>query len=352
MRKSLLDILVDPVSGSPLQLVESESIDGDVVEGTLRSPEGSSYSITRGIPRFVLTDDSGQQQTEKSFGYKWNKKDAWYSPEVMAACEPWFVKRYGFDSGEEMRRFFGAHRRVLDAGCGGGYASSMWLDPSWQGTDDSQWYGVDISEAVNVAQERLSSMPGTHFIQADILQLPFREQTFDAILSEGVMHHTPSTERALKSLARLLVTGGKFLFYVYRKKSPIREFTDDHVRNAISDMSPEEAWEALRPLTRLGQALSELKAEVEVPEDIPYLGIKAGRYDVQRLIYWHIAKLYWRDTFTLEENNHVNFDWYHPKYSWRQTEEEVRQWCSEAGLTITRFDNSEEAGFTVQAVKE
>jgi SAM-dependent methyltransferase len=211
---------------------------------------------------------------------------------------------------------------------------------------------VDISEAVDMAQERLSPMPGTHFIQADILQLPFREQTFDAILSEGVMHHTPSTERALKSLAPLLVKGGQFLFYVYRKKSPIREFTDDHVRNAISDLSPEEAWDALRPLTKLGQALSELHAEVEVPEDIPYLGIKAGRYDVQRLIYWHIAKLYWRDTFSFEENNHVNFDWYHPKYSWRQTEDEVRRWCSEAGLTITRFENTEEAGFTVQAVKE
>ena len=39
--------------------------------------------------------------------------------------------------------------------------------------------------------------------------------------------------------------------------------------------------ELLRSLTRLGQALAELKAEVEVPKDIPYLGIKAGRYDVQ-----------------------------------------------------------------------
>lgn len=352
MRKSLLDVLVDPVSRSPLALSASESKDGDITEGTLRSPEGSSYTISNGIPRFVLTDDSGQKQTEESFGYKWQKRDAWYSPEVQAACEPWFVKRHGFESAEEMRRFFGSHRRVLDAGCGGGYASSMWMNESWQETDDSQWYGVDISEAVDMAQERLASMPGTHFIQADILQLPFRAETFDAILSEGVMHHTPSTERALKALAPLLVKGGKFLFYVYRTKSPIREFTDDHVRDAISNLSPEEAWDALRPLTKLGQALSELHAEVEVPEDIPYLGIKAGRYDVQRLIYWHVAKLYWRDTFSFEENNHVNFDWYHPKYSWRQTEEEVRRWCSEAGLTITRFDDTEESGFTVHAVKE
>jgi hypothetical protein len=101
----------------------------------------------------------------------------------------------------------------------------------------------------------------------------------------------------------------------------------------------------------LGQALAELKTEVEVPEDVPLLGIKKGRHDVQRLVYWHFAKLYWRDTFSFEENNHVNFDWYHPRYSWRHTEKEVRQWCDEAGLEITRFDDSQESGFSVRAIK-
>ena len=124
------------------------------------------------------------------------------------------------------------------------------------------------------------------------------------------------------------------------------------MRDVISSLPPTEAWDALRPLTRLGQALSELHAEIEVPEDISFLGIKAGRYDVQRLIYWNFAKLYWRDTFSLEENNHVNFDWYHPRYSWRHTEDEIRRWCSEAGLKVTRFDDTQESGFTVRAIKE
>ncbi len=89
-------------------------------------------------------------------------------------------------------------------------------------------------------------------------------------------------------------------------------------------MSPDEAWDALRPLTRLGQALAELETTVEVPEDVPLLGIKAGRYDVQRLVYWHVAKLFWNPKMTFEENNHLNFDWYAPRYAHRQTEEEVR----------------------------
>ena len=71
----------------------------------------------------------------------------------------------------------------------------------------------------------------------------------------------------------LLAPGGELMFYVYRRKAPIREFTDDYVRERIAGLSPDEAWEALRPLTRLGQALAELEIEVEVPEDVPLLGI-------------------------------------------------------------------------------
>src|SRR5207245_1639122 len=136
------------------------------------------------------------------------------------------------------------------------------------------------SSAIDVARERIGHLPNTHFLQADLTRLPFRDQTFDTIFSEGVLHHTPSTENALKRLVRLLDLGGEVMFYVYRKKSPTREFVDDYVRNAVSDLSPLQAWEELKPLTRLGEALAGLHAEVEVPEDVAVLGIPAGRYDV------------------------------------------------------------------------
>jgi len=139
------------------------------------------------------------------------------------------------------------------------------------------------------------------------------------------------------------------LFYVYRLKAPVREYTDDHVRSTISSLPPGEVWDALRPLTELGRALSELHAEIEVP-DVPLLGIEAGTYDVQRLVYWHFAKLFWNDELTFEENLHVNFDWYHPRYAHRHTGEEVRRWCAESGLEVRRF-HTEPSGFAVRAVK-
>jgi hypothetical protein len=61
--------------------------------------------------------------------------------------------------------------------------------------------------------------------------------------------------------------------------------------------------------------------------------------------------MYWNDSFTFETNNHVNFDWYHPRYAHRQTESEVRRWTEEAALLIVHFDE-QESGFTVRAVKK
>ena len=86
-----------------------------------------------------------------------------------------------------------------------------------------------------------------------------------------------------------------------------------------------------------------------MPEDVPLLGIKAGRQDVQRLVYWNFAKLFWNPSWSFEENLHVNFDWYHPTYAHRHTEEEIRSWCEAAGLDVLRLHDQEPAAWTIRA---
>lgn len=348
MREALLGILVDPVQHQPLTLVDPDRDEaGDIVEGALESRSGVRYGITAHIPRFVTTDDAAQRQVERSFAYKWRQEHTYSSPEMVEQSRQWLVTRYGFGSADEMCRYMASKRRTLDAGCGGGFSASLWLTPAWNG---SMWVGADISEAVDVARTRLAAFSDTHFVQADILQLPFAPQSFDIVFAEGVLHHTPSTERAFRALVPLLAPGGELMAYIYRRKSPVREFTDDYVRDAVSALAPEQAWEALRPLTALGRSLASLHAEVDVPEDIPLLGIPAGRYDVQRLLYWHFAKLFWNEGYSFEENNHVNFDWYHPRYAHRHTDEDIRRWYADAKLRIVHFD-AQESGYTVRAVR-
>lgn len=352
MKKQLLDILVDPARHRPLQL-ESGADDRDERQlGLLRSESGETYQVEAGIPRFVKTEDSGQLQTQSTFSFKWNRRPtyAWMLGKGDAAPQTaWLLEKYGFSSVADWAREFSSCSYVLDLGCGAGMASWPWLtSDAWSGK--AMWVGADISASIDVAAELLGHLPNTHFVQADALQLPFPDGAFDVILSEGVLHHTPSTRDAIASAARALRHGGGLYFYVYRRKGPIREFADDHVRQAIAGLTDDEAWAAMGSLTSLARKLSELHATVQVDEAIPVLGIEAGTQDVQRLIYWNFAKLYWNDALAFDENVHVNFDWYRPKYAHRQSEGEVRLWCELAGLEIRRF-HEQQSGFTVVAVK-
>ena len=350
MKPALLELLVDPTSGGSLRLEITESAEDELHEGTLYgSIDDVRYPLHNGIPRLVVTDDSGQIQTADAFGFKWQKRDTYDSPAVKSGATVWYLAKYGYASLEEWAQFYDSRQRILDVGCGSGFSSSLWLDtPYWSGR--AMWVGADISLAVDVAQERVGHLPNTHFVQANALHLPFADGSFDTVFSEGVLHHTPSTRAALLASARVLGKGGEFHFYVYRRKGPLREFTDDYVRTAISSLSDEAAWDAMRSLTHLGQALAELHTQVRVEEDVPLLGIRAGEYDIQRLIYYQFAKLYWNSTFSFEENVHINFDWYRPQYAHRQSVDEVQAWCDEANLSVTRIFE-DESGITVRAVK-
>jgi hypothetical protein len=100
----------------------------------------------------------------------------------------------------------------------------------------------------------------------------------------------------------------------------------------------------------LGKLLGELDIEIDLPENIPLLDIDAGKINLQRLFYWHILKCFYRPDYTVDEMNHINFDWYAPKNAFRQSPEEVEAWCDEAGLDILR-ERVEEAGITIVARK-
>ncbi len=347
MKAALLDILRAPGSLTPLCLADASG-GGEIESGVLKS-EGRSFQIRGGIPRFTPIEDTRQRQTRDAFEFKWARRDTYDSESSRERVATWCLERYGFQSVDQWASHFETFERVLDAGCGSGLSSGTWLTASsWSGR--RMWVGLDISTAVDVARLRLGSVANTHFVQADVLDLPFADGTFDAVFSEGVLHHTPSTRAALRSAVRVLAAGGEISFYVYRKKGPAREFTDDFVREALRGKGDAEAWEAMRGFTRLAQALASVRATVNIPEAVPLLGIAAGSQDIQRFVYWNFAKLYWNEDLTFEENVHVNFDWYRPAYAHRHTANEIGSWCAEASLDVSRF-NEQESGFTVVARK-
>jgi arsenite methyltransferase len=292
---------------------------------------------------------SNQQQTDEAFGFKWSKRDTYESAASQANMRRWLIERYCANSPGRLDEWLAGGRKViLDAGCGAGFSGLLFFGDLLR---DHDYLGVDISTAVDVARERFRErgIPGD-FLRADISCLEVPDSSIDIIFSEGVLHHTDSTERSLKHLATKLVPSGRFMFYVYRKKALVREFTDDAIREALRPLTDEQAWEALKPLTQLGIALGRLQQEINVESAIPFLGIEVGKLDLQRFFYWNICKAYFRPELSFDEMHHINFDWFRPLNCQRQTPEEIRQWCEEAGLEIEHI-NVQEAGITVVARK-
>jgi len=317
-------------------------------EGDRAMIQGISCVRHKGILRTESLFSNTQKQTQDSFAFKWKKRDTFDSEASREGMRVWLLERYGDLEKAEWWKDYGDRPLVVDAGCGAGFSALELFGPL---IPKLRYLCCDISEAIDVAATRFKERKlEAGFLQADLLNLPIPENSVDVIFSEGVLHHTDSTENALKALVKLLKPGGRFLFYVYRLKGPVREFTDDYIREKIRSMPSEEAWENLIPLTRLGQVLGELNLEIDIPEDIDLLKIPAGKINLQRFFYWHVAKTFYRPDLTLDEMNHINFDWYAPSNAHRQSPEDVRKWCEEAHMEIER-EILDEPGITIIAKK-
>jgi SAM-dependent methyltransferase len=284
-------------------------------------------------------------QTATTFREKWTRNpDLAFRQTLDESSEifRWILGRNGFETPAELTAFLAGKRRILDAGCGNGRVTALlerYAPP------EAALVAIDLT-AADVARANLEGAERITVHEADLLGDLSELGTFSFIYCQEVLHHTGDPEGGLRNLAGLLEPGGELAIYVYRQKAPVREFTDDYVRDRISELPYESAMEQCRNIAELGRELSALGATVTVP-DIEVLGIEAGEYDVQRLIYHVFMKCFWNDELDAEANAAINFDWYHPQLCSRHTLEECRDWFSRAGLEVT-WEHVDPYGITVR----
>jgi SAM-dependent methyltransferase len=258
----------------------------------------------------------------------------------------WILERNGWGSLDDLRAALRGRRRVLDAGCGNGRVTALLRNCSDEET--TEVVGVDLV-AHDVAEANLRGARNVAFRQADLMEDLSGLGTFDYIYCQEVLHHTADPARSFANLCRILRPGGEIGIYVYKVKAPVREFTDDYVRERIADLPYEEAMRQCRQITEFGRALAELNVKVRVPE-VEVLGVEAGEYDVQRLVYNIFAKCYWNAELGSEANVLVNYDWYHPQTATRHTPAEVRGWFDAAGLRLIH-EHVDPYGITMRGVR-
>lgn len=270
--------------------------------------------------------------TARTFSDKWSRNPSLAFEQTVdesSEISRWILTRNGFGSGEGLAAYLADKGRILDAGCGNGRVTALLQRCA---PEDSEIVGVDL-HAAEVARENLADLPNVSVHQGDLLGDLSELGNFDFIYCQEVLHHTGDPQAALENLASLLSSGGEIAIYVYRRKAPVREFTDDYLRERLSSLPYEQAMEVCRNIAELGKVLADLKATVRVPAIEP-LEIEGGEYDVQRLLYHFFMKCFWNDELNAEANAAINYDWYHPEVSSRHTLDEVRSWFTEADLEV------------------
>lgn len=202
MHRRLLDVLADPGTGEPLELVDATG-EGDWIEtGELASPSGTRFPILRGVPRFVAEGYS------ESFGLQWNR----FAKVQLDSANGGSYSRARFDQELGWGRSELAGQWVVDAGCGSGRFAEI------AASYGAEVIGVDLSSAVDAASANLRSSPNAHIVQADITRLPFRRDRIRFLYSIGVLQHTPDALATARALVQFLSTGARFGFTIYARQ--------------------------------------------------------------------------------------------------------------------------------------
>ena len=294
------------------------------------------------IAHEVPDGSANEQHTNSAFSEKWLtlEQDAEDTEPWKRLNLQWYLKCYGYESEEAFAAFLRAQRLVLDAGCGPGYKAAWFarLAP------ETTIVAMDLTDAARLAGKRYGHLPNFVAVKGDIADTPFRDAVFDFISCDQVLHHTDCPPDTVREFARILKPAGQLNTYVYAKKALPRQLLDDHLLDYAKQLSTDEIWALSDQLTQLGKTLSELNIQIDVP-DMPALGIKGGRQDLQRFIYWNFAKCFWNEEHGYEASKMINFDWYSPSNAYRYSRDEFVAMLAAGGFTPD-FLYSEEACHT------
>ena len=243
MRPALHRLLRCPKTGGPLELVpftrRAGSFDEeDVAEGILFGEHAVSvYPIEGGVPILLegaLTADFlarhaaaiaadpvlAQMRLAPGGARSWSFSEEWKHHFEKGVSRTWEwtveerVSQFLLETQTDPDTVRGC--LILDAGCGNGQLTEALTRLG------ATVVGLDMSSSILGAESARRSSD-VHFVGGDLLAPPFPADSFDIAVSNGVLHHSPSTERAFHRVARLVKPGGLFYVWLYREPQALFE---------------------------------------------------------------------------------------------------------------------------------
>lgn len=253
------------------------------------------------------------QGTAKAFGYEWtthgNLEKLYGQPQDVLTEFATFMIPDDFFAG----------KKVLDAGCGMGRWSWCALQKG-----AAEVHGFDLHAGVNMARELCKADPRATFQNGDIFAPPFPPQSFDSVMSIGVIHHTGDTRRAFASLAKLVRPGGRLFIQVYRTRGAAM----DRRMNILLQLTSKLPHKLLYSLCWTGVLIR----RTPVLKWLVHLANRCA------MVVSHAKKR------SFERNVADTFDWHCCPHRTYHTDQEVLRWFAEEGFTGARITNQNYGG--------
>lgn len=245
------------------------------------------------------------------FDYKWQRVPNWAS-ETEDMYRNWYLKRYGYETLDGLKKFLKDKCLILEAGCGLARDSKMFAECN----PKAEIVAMDQSQtALKIARQTLKSFKNCRVVRADITNFKY-DGLFDFISCDQVLHHTPDPTKTLGHLFSHLKSGGVLNFFVCRKKNALRDAVDDLIMDHTRNMPPEKLWQFAEAVTYFGKALHEL--------NIPKVSFSGKKYEnIQRLVHNQVFRCWYNPDYDFDLSVSSNYDWFsgNPRFN----VEEVRK---------------------------
>ncbi|MDC0044216.1 methyltransferase domain-containing protein [Candidatus Pelagibacter sp.] len=197
----IMNLLIDPENGDPINLNTNYFYS-----------KTKKYYINDGIPDFFLneptTDDITNKQKEFYEDVKFPNYDDLddFSSLIEKSENSLFAKK--------LDQQLPHSSKIIEIGCGTGQMSNF------LSRYNRVIVGTDISKtSLDLANEfkKKNQIANVFFLQMNLFKPCFKENSFDAVISNGCLHHTANPREAFKKVCSLAKTNGFIVIGLYHK---------------------------------------------------------------------------------------------------------------------------------------